>query len=543
MVMLPVVDRELRVASRKTSLYWGRLLFAGLAIIVGAIFLYSLSRGLPARVGQQMFVFLANMTFLYCAMAGVWATSDCLSEERRGETLGLLFLTNLKSFDVVLGKMVATSVQSVYAVLAVVPVLAIPLILGGVEFAEFVRVMLVLGVTLLVSLSMGVMVSSRSLNALKSGAGVFLLMLAFCGFGPLLVLIFDGASGSGMDPVIRRWFLSSSPAFALSLAYKSAYGAYSGSYWLSLLIGLGSSVGLLCLASRYVRENWQGADRKTEERGKADLDEGAMARVSRRKTPAMDENPLLWLLSRRAKKRNWVFVGLGVIALYWLWGSIVYKQDFYNEANYLFTAFLMQLMLKCWVGAEAASRFGEDRRSGALELLLCTPIRVREILQGHSQSFYWQFFWPVFWVLIICFAFLLEPMTSRWTLIDPSTRYWVRLFLVSILLFVLDLYALSWLGMWKGFNARYVNRAVMANLLTVLALPWVGFTLFTLLFSLFSIPGQVGGRAAEDVLLGGWLVLGCGSSGWWWYFGRNRLMNELRRRAPFQVGDTRLASS
>ena len=314
MAVLPVVDRELRVASRKTSLYWGRLLFAGLAIIVGAIFLYSLSRGLPVRVGQQMFVFLVNMTFLYCAIAGVWATSDCLSEERRSETLGLLFLTNLKSLDLVLGKMAATSVQSVYAVLAVIPVLAIPLILGGVEGAEFFRVMLVLGVTLLVSLSMGVLVSSRSLNAVKSGTAVFVLMLIFCGLGPLLVLIFE-ASGSGLDSELQRWFFYSSPAFPLYLSYKGTYGLDPGAYWVSLLIGLGSSVGMLCLASRYVRESWQGGALGAEERVDKLSKEASALRTSRGNSAVLEDNPLFWVLSRRSKKRHWVFLGLGVMGV------------------------------------------------------------------------------------------------------------------------------------------------------------------------------------------------------------------------------------
>ncbi len=542
MAMVPVVDRELRVASRKTSLYWGRLLFAGSAIVVGAIFLYSLSRDLPVRVGQQMFGFLVNMTFLYCALAGVWATSDCLSEERRSETLGLLFLTNLKSLDVVLGKLVATSLQSVYGVFAVVPVLAIPLILGGVEFEEFLRVMLVLGSVLLVSLSLGVFVSSRSVNAVKSGSAVFLLVLVLCGAGPLLILILD-SSPIELNSAARMGFLYSSPAFALYHAYKAAYGLQPSAYWVSVLLSFGYSFGLLALASRCVSVSWKGTARRSEINTSGVQEREAEQDSGRGNSRVLDENPLLWKFSRRSRMRNWVFGGLGAIGLYWLWGSFSYGQDFYNEANYLFTAFLMQFMLKCWVGAEAATRFGEDRRSGALELLLCTPLKVREILLGHSQSFYWQFFWPVFFVLVVCFSFLLEPLTSRWALIDPSTRYWVRLFLVGIVLFVLDLYALCWLGMWKGLNARYVNRAVLSNLLTVMGLPWVGFTLFAILFSMFSGPRQMGGRAAEDVLLGVWLVLGSVSSGWWWYFGRNRLLDELRRRAPFQVGDTRFASS
>ena len=73
---------------------------------------------------------------MYCLLSGVWFTADCLSEEKREGTLGLLFLTDLKGYDVVLGKLVATSLNGLYAVLAAVPILALPLLMGGVAPGE-----------------------------------------------------------------------------------------------------------------------------------------------------------------------------------------------------------------------------------------------------------------------------------------------------------------------------------------------------------------------------------------------------------------------
>jgi ABC-type transport system involved in cytochrome c biogenesis permease component len=100
MTVLPIVERELRVAARRSSTYWSGLMF------------------------------------LYCLGHGRRSTADCLSEEKREGTLGLLFLTDLKGADIVLGKLAATSMRGFYGFLAVFPVLAIPLLLGGITWAR-----------------------------------------------------------------------------------------------------------------------------------------------------------------------------------------------------------------------------------------------------------------------------------------------------------------------------------------------------------------------------------------------------------------------
>src|SRR5882724_9517700 len=107
MKLLPVVGRELRVASRKPGTYWLRF-FAALALIL--IFLFSLlgrSHSSPISIAREMFDIMSGLTLFTCAFAGAFQTADCLSSEKREGTLGLLFLTDLKGYDVVLGKLVS----------------------------------------------------------------------------------------------------------------------------------------------------------------------------------------------------------------------------------------------------------------------------------------------------------------------------------------------------------------------------------------------------------------------------------------------------
>ena len=73
-----------------------------------------------------------------------------------------MFLTDLRGYEVVLGKLLATSLRGFYALLAVVPILAVTLLMGGVSGAQFWKTSLALVNALILSLAAGLFVSALS---------------------------------------------------------------------------------------------------------------------------------------------------------------------------------------------------------------------------------------------------------------------------------------------------------------------------------------------------------------------------------------------
>ena len=128
-------------------------------------------------------------TFLFCLWEGARGTADCLSREKREGTLGLLFLTDLRGYDVVIGKLVASSINSVYGLLAVFPAMAIPLVLGGVTMGEFWRQMLALLNALFFSLTVGLLVSTLSRDERQTWARTVLLVLVCTAAPPFFGLV------------------------------------------------------------------------------------------------------------------------------------------------------------------------------------------------------------------------------------------------------------------------------------------------------------------------------------------------------------------
>src|SRR5437867_3045488 len=118
MTFLPIVARELRVRARQKVTHRFRV---GTAIVAMLLVLFMLQMG-----GQRTFHTLAWLAFAFCLFEGTRTTADCLSEEKRAGTLGLLFLTDLRGYDVVLGKFIAASLNSFYALLAILPPFALP---------------------------------------------------------------------------------------------------------------------------------------------------------------------------------------------------------------------------------------------------------------------------------------------------------------------------------------------------------------------------------------------------------------------------------
>ncbi len=183
---LPIVNRELRVAARKRSTFWLRVVGALTALVIGSgCMIFSLVPGFGTfQMGSVLFKVLTWLCLAAGLSAGLFFTSDCLSEEKREGTLGLLFLTDLRGYDVALGKLLATSLRGFYALLALFPILAVTLLMGGVTGGQYWQCVLALVNALFFSLAAGMAVSAVSRDSQKAMMGTLLVLLLLALGGP-----------------------------------------------------------------------------------------------------------------------------------------------------------------------------------------------------------------------------------------------------------------------------------------------------------------------------------------------------------------------
>ena len=161
MTCLPIVERELRRQARRSATHWSRWAVALVAGLLSFQVLFTFS-GINNLVsgGTRAYELLLGIGFVV-ACSGALLTADSLSAERREGTLGFLFLTDLKGYDVVLGKLASSGLTMLYVMLGLVPALALPLLAGGVTLGQVFRAALSLLNMLFVSLTLGIWVSTR----------------------------------------------------------------------------------------------------------------------------------------------------------------------------------------------------------------------------------------------------------------------------------------------------------------------------------------------------------------------------------------------
>ena len=503
MTFLPIVARELRAAARRRSTYWVRSGAAVVVIAVGAWF-FIVGRDQPAHeVAITLFAILTGSSVLYCLFSGVRFTADCLSEEKRDGTLGLLFLTDLKGYDVVLGKLAANSLNGFYGVLAVVPMLALPLLMGGVTPGEFGRMAMVAINALFYSLSLGICVSAVSRSARSASGLTVLLILFWTALLPALGACVANVMHAKQPPMA---LMLPSVGVSYLLAFDRPYNAMlANEFWWSLLVVHGLGWLFLVLASLIVPHAWQerpaGGQRLRWRQQWHLWSFGSVAERAAFRTRLLDQNAYFWLAARARLRPVYLWVVLGLIACFWAWGVAKYHRDWLNPAMYFTTGVLLNLLIKVWFASEAGRQLAEDRKQGALELLLSTPLTVQEVMHGQWLALRRQFLGPVGVVLVVFFCFMMGAFSEM--TVEDDRSAWVLFWVAAISMMVADLAGLYWVGMWEGLTSKNPNRAMSASLLRILVLPFLGFALVSLFVSLLSLKVEVD--------LGPKFFLGC----WW----------------------------
>jgi hypothetical protein len=542
MLDLPIAERELRVGARAGATYRSRQNIAATALFVFALAYWNLAKLGPWAV-TKVFFLLTGLCFLCALFAGLILTADCISSEKREGTLGLLFLTALKPVDVVAGNILATSLKAFYGLLAAFPILGLSLLLGGIEYSEFVRICLTLLSTLIFSLSWSLLVSCLSrkhLNATGRAAfGLILVALILPQFYEAVRKVTAAAPPAWLE--LLNLF---SPTTTLHWA-SPGWPLRSNTFWWSLLCVNLASSAFLFLCCMVLPRVWK--DRAAGDSGRRARSPGA--RPSPRRV-GVRGNPFCWLASRQSQEAAKFLVIAVLLAVL---ASIVSQ---FNLSSLVgpgsYVEFAIPLFLWCWVLAAlhlillykfatlATHRFAEDRRTGALELLMVAPARVGQMLWGHWLALVRQLGGAmlgtlflhglIFWAFLT-FAGMQERIVGGTSAVlhrlldalrnDPEDLWHVlvifAIILGSAVVLVLNWLALGWAGIWIGLRTRRAALAPWITLALVLVPPVVIFVLVVSLgvwmglpqgnlfyWAWFCIFAAFGLAVSHAVLLSGW---------------------------------------
>src|SRR5581483_6111587 len=397
----PVIHRELREAARKRGTHW---LSAG-SVVLGMLMLWGvMSTGVSGRhMGGMLLGTFHTLLLMVIFFTVPVSAADCIARERRDETLGLLFLTPLKAGGIVAGKAAVQGLRLMTLWLAVLPLLTISFMAGGVTWfdtltalsMEFCAALLCLGAGLLASSLVRDMRGARVAAYVLAGGVLF-------GVGELALLIFYiGCAPKGFP--LFAW-MALGP-----LAFTGLIPTMSGVGWSALTSSLAGAAGpwrwifgtapiviailfyAICrFAAWRMDRSWQ--DRPLSIRGEKLWRRfctplfKALSRRRRQRT--LDRNPIIWLQQYSWKSRivKW-FLFLGLLPL--CIGASLPGQGAWVDRDLLFIVLLV--VFACGYAYAGVSGFMEEKRSGVLEMILVTPVSTNQIIFGRSWGLWMQF--------------------------------------------------------------------------------------------------------------------------------------------------------
>lgn len=489
MTVLPIIERELRAAARNEFTYWLRVLGAAAALAFVLVVMLGEQQSSP-QLGAKLFGALNTVVFFT-----IWAlvpllTADSLSRERREGTLGLLFLTPVTALGVVVGKTLIHALRALTLLLAILPVLALPILVGGVGWREAIMALLLNFGSIFLALAAGLLASAhnrefnRAVISAVAFAAVFMVTFESLNcLGFVAQVAIPHMPGVGWVDIRMDQFFPI--AFFLSTGihgmWTDAFGRLSAGgvrAWLwntgeVSLIGLLISTLAVFAVARRIQTSWREEPPSARrlwwrERFCTPVVWRRFLRRSLRRQ--IERNPIGWLERRRWEARlvgwSWLAVLVSIYSTLFWWEN--YLSRFHESQIFLGWLLAGSLALT------AAGSFRRERETGFLELLLVSPLRVGQIIGGRLLGLWGQFVPSAALYLAVWFSVIsLYPRTNS---IYAMISVFVSFITLPIIGLFYSLHCRQFIVAFLWTFAVGMFLPVAASVLLGRCLRWVSYT-------------------------------------------------------------------
>jgi hypothetical protein len=416
MALLPIIERELRVALRKKRPVRRRLQVAALAVGGTLLFLLLAAFGGDRQAGQRLHQLLC-LAACYLVLQTPRLTAGIFAQERREQTLGLLFLSGLGATEVFASKLFSAALVAFGDLLVLFPMLAVPFLIGGVSFAQFLATICALPNFLLFVLAVCLLASVLTRD---DGTAVILtsvLLFLLCAAGPLIYLAQSQFSSAAN--LSSAWLIVS-PAYGPYLAWRGFGTTSPSDFWNNVLVTMAWSGLCLSVAAAMLKSLWREREQDSGAFGwRARWQRWVHGDAPGRRRLAatwLEANPFVWLAARDRQPAILAWLVVGGMAVIWLASWAAWPNRWPSVPNFILTAVLLNLALRWIIQYTAARSLGEARRDGSYELLLTTPLDPGDIVSGQFEASRCRFRLVTRTVLVLEFAMMLAGLAGRnWT--------------------------------------------------------------------------------------------------------------------------------
>jgi ABC-type transport system involved in multi-copper enzyme maturation permease subunit len=419
--MNAVLQRELVVQARQRRTYWFRFL-TGLALAL-ALGLQLISLGDLARAmglwragptGAELFASVHTIISVLLLFTAPLIAADSIARERREGTLGLLALTPLRPSEIVLGKVGAHVIRLFSLWLVSVPVLMIPVLMGGVNWVD-VKCALAIELSVLCGgLGAGLIATSIAKRwnvAAVLALGLTLLFGQFIATTAGLTVYLQGPPLlRSMDGVPWLGILAPASGYPWAVATGLTDGGFGPMFskagqWPAgvpdfILIGAVLATATLLLLSVLVAGWRVQRVLRIEAAGIPERSALRATTVGRRLFGRVREyQRRRWLFENPAR---WLFAYANFAGLIrWGWGAFVVLTGTLalvvggpgEGSDWSVLVAAQPMLMAIGTSLAAAASFRREIEEGTLELLLVTGLPARKLVAGRIGQL-WSDSWP-----------------------------------------------------------------------------------------------------------------------------------------------------
>ena len=477
MTLPPLIERELRSALRKKT---AKLRVWTAVIGVGITVFHVLFEGRSGASGSQN---LFHILLLLSSGKAVFETAhfslDLIASERRNGTLGLLMLTGLSGGEIFASKLAGVLMIQLSSGLALLPCFAVSFLLGGVPGSAFLATaVLIPNLTFLtLALCLAASTLARDEDGAMVAAGAVGCVIALAGPAVYYAAIWIAPVGAG--------WLQISPLYGVMLIWDLFKTATFPQFWLNSGITFGYSLALAAAAAWLLERTWREGPDAAEFLSFWPMAGRQLARLAIRSHPYdprwLSPNPFVWLAMRDKQSLSLAWVAVILSATVWFIGFVLWPRTWGAPLTTILAALALNGIVGIMAMFSAAKRVSEDRRSGALELLLTTPLEVKQILQGQRQALRNEFRSLLLTVLVMNAVLAGVAIAARplWDILALTAFLECWCVVGCLVKFCLGSSTVS-LVMWAALNSGrplFVIRKVVCPPMTLVAIGYFGYSL------------------------------------------------------------------
>lgn len=339
-----------------------------------------------ARFGLLLFQVLTYVQLVLLLFFSALSAAGTISQEKDRRTFVLLLMTDLRNYEIVLGKLLGSLLQIGLVLAGMVPILCLMLLLGGIAPHQVLEAVIVMAMTAMASGSLGGLIAlwrEKTFQALA--LSVLCLVLYLCVVHALSVIpfILSGVTSQQITDV-QTWlepFMALQQVVDPPETVEGLNTAYA--FGLAMLV----LTVLLNFVAVWKLRVWNPSGEPIMQRESAEQEAEEKDRLKAHAAPGRVRevwaNPILWReVATRAYGRRPYLVKIAyflVLALVCYYAINTGSQRSWAAASGLVPVAILSLLL---VSAQAVTAITSERDTGALDLLLVTDLSPREFIFG-----------------------------------------------------------------------------------------------------------------------------------------------------------------